>query len=170
MSGVCSTQRQLQRLDGIVPAIRVAGKIGLADAGHDMLDAPPIGGDRRHGQKQQVSPRHEGIGQAVRLHGDFGLSRQRCLAEFSDDPGIDDMIRAELRRPVRELGAQRAENRRADVQFHPVALAIVEADRLDAREAVKRPGQAGRRILPARKQHQSLAIRRRHAAPFSRIT
>ena len=35
------------------------------------------------------------------------------------------------------------------VQFDAVALAVVEADGLDVRVALERPGEAGRRILPA---------------------
>ena len=35
-----------------------------------------------------------------------------------------------------------------------MALAVIEADRLDRGEAGERPGEAGRRILPAGKQHQ----------------
>ena len=35
-----------------------------------------------------------------------------------------------------------------------MALVVVEADGLDAREALERPGQADRRILPAGEQHQ----------------
>ena len=35
-----------------------------------------------------------------------------------------------------------------------MALAIVEADGLDLRKALKRPGEADGRILPAGKQHK----------------
>ena len=37
-----------------------------------------------------------------------------------------------------------------------MALAVVEADRLDRVEALQRPGQAGGRILPAGKQDEGL--------------
>ena len=45
------------------------------------------------------------------------------------------------------------------LKLHRVALAIVEAHRLDARETVQRPGQAGGRILPARKQEERGPLR-----------
>ncbi len=38
---------------------------------------------------------------------------------------------------------------RASAELDPMLLAVVEADRLDVGEAVERPGEAHRRILPA---------------------
>ena len=42
----------------------------------------------------------------------------------------------------------------AAFELDGVALAVVEAERFDPRKALQRPGQAGRGILPAGKQHQ----------------
>ena len=42
----------------------------------------------------------------------------------------------------------------AAVELDGVALAVVEAQRLHAREAAERPGEAGGGILAAGKQHQ----------------
>ena len=49
-------------------------------------------------------------------------------------------------------GARRT--RGARVQFDAVALAVVEADGLDALEALERPGQADGGILPAGEQDE----------------
>jgi len=39
-------------------------------------------------------------------------------------------------------------------EFDGVPLAIVESDRLDARETLERPGEANRRVLPTRKENK----------------
>lgn len=36
-------QGDLKRFDGVVPAIGIAGEVGLADAGDDVLESAPIG-------------------------------------------------------------------------------------------------------------------------------
>ncbi len=41
------------------------------------------------------------------------------------------------------------------VEFDPMPLAIIETDRLDVVEALKRPGETRGRILPSRKKHKS---------------
>ena len=47
-----------------------------------------------------------------------------------------------------------------------MALAVVEAERFDAREAVERPGETGGGILAAGKQHQcGLRLKMRHSWP-----
>jgi hypothetical protein len=39
-------------------------------------------------------------------------------------------------------------------EFDGVPLAVVESDRLDARETLQSPGEANRRVLPARKENK----------------
>jgi hypothetical protein len=41
----------------------------------------------------------------------------------------------------------------AALEFDDVALAVVETQRLDPRETVQRPGEAGRGVLSSGKQH-----------------
>src|SRR5439155_12348032 len=48
------------------------------------------------------------------------------------------------------------EDDRATVELDRVALAVAEADGLDAREIRERPREAGGRILAAGEEHQSL--------------
>ena len=43
-------------------------------------------------------------------------------------------------------------------ELDSMALAVVEADGLDAREGVERVGEADGRILPAREQHQRAGL------------
>ncbi|MNE92592.1 hypothetical protein D3C80_1903360 [compost metagenome] len=54
----------LQGLDRVVAAVRITGIVRLAYAGDHVLEASAIGDGGREGQKEQVSARHKGIGQA----------------------------------------------------------------------------------------------------------
>ena len=60
------------------------------------------------------------------------------------------MIDAELPVPVGEFRAQSFENRGSALELDPVALAVIEADRLDRGKTAQRPGEAGCRILAPR--------------------
>src|SRR6202041_3275242 len=50
----------LQRLDGLVTAIRIAGIIGLAHTADDVPDPAPVGQRRSERQKHQIAAWHEG--------------------------------------------------------------------------------------------------------------
>jgi len=72
------------------------------------------------------------------------------------------VIRPEPASPGRIEGGQALPQGRAPVEFDPVALAVIEAERLYMREAIERPGEAGRRILAAGEQHQRTGLTARH--------
>ena len=67
---------------------------------------------------------------------------------------IDDVVVAELAAPVGEFAPQALDHCGAALELDPVALAVIEPDRLDRGKARQRPGEAGRRILPAGEQHE----------------
>ena len=124
----------------------------------------PVGQRRGEGQEDQVAAGHERVGQALRVHLDRDVAGQR---------GVGNRARARRGRahgpaqPAAHSGliaaSARAERARC-IEFDAMALAIVEADRLDVLETLQRPGQAGGGILPAGKQHQGHEIPPAHSA------
>jgi hypothetical protein len=151
-------ERDLQRLERVVAAIGITREIRLAHAGNEMLGAAPIGDDRRKIEKDEIAARHEGRRQAFVIHGDSHFLRQRALAERPQHAEVDHVIGAEPVRPNRLQRPKCGPQRRGAIELDRVALAIAEADRLDARETVERPGETCRRILTAGKQDQRLSI------------
>ena len=109
ISGVCTTnsavhakgQRDLHRLDGVVAAIRIAGIVGFAHAGDEMLRPAPIGERRGKGEKDEVAARHERGRQAAIRHCDRDIAGQRSLRNLPERREVDHMIVAEARRPLR---------------------------------------------------------------------
>ena len=59
-------ERARGRFDRRLAAIRIAGIIGLAHAADERRNTAAIGERRGEGEKEDVSARHEGVGQAVR--------------------------------------------------------------------------------------------------------
>jgi hypothetical protein len=57
------------------------------------------------------------------------------------------MIVRHPRGPARELRSHAREDRLARVELDAMALAVIEADGLDALVALERPGEAGSRVL-----------------------
>jgi hypothetical protein len=67
------------------------------------------------------------------------------------------MIVTEALRPARESRPDARQDGFPRVELDAVALAVVEADRLDARIALERPGKAGRGILSSGEEDQRSA-------------
>ena len=61
-------ERDIQRLDGVVAAVGIAGEIRLAHPADNVGDAPPVSQRGCEGQEHQIAARHEGIGQAPLAH------------------------------------------------------------------------------------------------------
>ena len=161
-------QGHLQRLQRVIPAIRVARIIRLAHAAHEMAQAPSIGNCRGRREEQDVAPRNKCRGQPVAPHLDGDIRRQRRLAHLPDDRKIQHVVRAQPRTPIRKGAPQARHERFAHLQLHGMPLPVRKTNGLDSLETRKRPRQAGRGILPARKQNQGLSRRglsrmRRHA-------
>ena len=67
---------------------------------------------------------------------------------------VQHMVRAELFGPFGLQPGQSVAQNSALVEFDAVALAVIEAERLDALVTLQSPGQACGGILPAGKQNQ----------------
>ena len=148
----------LQRLDRVVATVGIARIVGLAHARHQPPEAAAIGERGGEGEKHQIAARDERIRQAVGARCDGDVARHRAVGDSASAARSRTWSSPSLRRPMRERRCDRRAQFGADFQLNSVALAIVEADRLDPVEAVERPGQTRRRILAAGKQHQRVLL------------
>src|SRR5947207_14984623 len=122
--------------------------ISLAHSADVLLEAAPVADRRSEGEKQQVAPRDKSVRQAGLLEADRGIAGQRRVADLPEHAEIDQVILAKPLAPFREFAAQAFGDADAALHLDPMALAVIEADRLDPGESGEGPGQAGRRILP----------------------
>ena len=99
--GHAEVERGLQRLDGLVAAIRIAGVIGLAHAADDVTDAAPVGQRRGEGEKHQIAAGHERVGQAIRAHRDRDIAGQRGIGNFGQRWYLQRMALAKPLSPLR---------------------------------------------------------------------
>src|SRR5207237_5732041 len=113
--------------------------VGLAHAAHQRLDAAPIRERSRGGEEKQVAAGHEGGGQAARARRDLGVAGERAVAELAQELELHDGVGAQLRRPVWKRALERIQSFDAAGELDRMALAVIEADRLDARVEAERP-------------------------------
>ncbi|MGB8852302.1 MAG: hypothetical protein WCC69_01900, partial [Pirellulales bacterium] len=73
-------QRLLQRLEGVLSAVRIAAVIGLGGADDQMFNTPGISVGGGEGEENQIPPRHEGVGQAG-LGVQIGGHRHRVIGQ-----------------------------------------------------------------------------------------
>ena len=145
---------RLHGVQGVAPAVRIAGEVGLAHAADQRASGPAGRPAPRHrpgtpgcgpGTKVEGRPL---VGDLDGPLGGQGRSRRsrrsRCMSSTWSSPS-----RA---RPVREpLARSRARTTCARLQLDGVALAIVEAHRLDAARSAPAP-RPGRRWSPGRRR------------------
>src|SRR5476651_2621904 len=172
-------ERHLQGLHRVVAAVGITGEIGLAHAADQHRQAAPVGHRGRHRHEQQVATGDEGVRQAVGLGLDGDIVRHRRLRNARNQRQVDHVVFAETFGPQRRLGAQLGQQRRAHRQLDGMALAVIEADGLDARVTRQRPRQTGGGILSTAEQdqrgisskHRSLSkMRRRGGGPHNIIS
>ena len=72
-------QGNLHRFDRIVAAIRIAGEIGFAHAGYEMMDVAPVGDRAGESKERQITSRDEGCRQARFVDLDLGLAGERRI-------------------------------------------------------------------------------------------
>ena len=94
-------ERDLHRLDGVVAAVGIAGEIGLAHAGDQVLGAAAIGERAGEGEERQIAAGHEGGRQAVLRHLDGDVAGERGLRDRGERVELDHVVVAEPRRPFR---------------------------------------------------------------------
>ena len=68
---------------------------------------------------------------------------------------IEQMVLAQLGRPLRKLAADFAQHLEARFEFNTVALTVIEGDGLDALIRLERMRETGRGILTTGKQNES---------------
>ncbi|ABA49515.1 hypothetical protein BURPS1710b_0356 [Burkholderia pseudomallei 1710b] len=151
-------ERDLQRLHRVVAAVRIAGEIGLAHAADERAQPAPISDRRGDRHEQQVAARHERVRQAVRRRLDLDRARHRGIADRAEHRQIDQVIVAQLVRPLRKTPLQRIAHALATFELDAVALAVIEAERLDGLIALERPGHTCGRILAAGKQYERAVL------------
>ncbi len=125
-------ERKLHRLDRVVAAIRIAGEIGLAHAGHDIFDATPISDGAGERQKYEIAARHKGRWQAGLRNLDRDVTREGRVRDSGKRIEPDEVIFAKASTPWRRYGWQFLTDPRAHGELDSMTLAVVKPDRLDA--------------------------------------
>ena len=118
-----------------------------------MADAAAPGDGGGKSEKKQISARYEGVGQAIFFHLKSDMSRQRGLADLAQHAEIDEMVLAQLPRPLWEAALYLGQNHQPLIEFDAVALPVVESHRLDMLIALERPGKTGGGILSTGKHN-----------------
>jgi hypothetical protein len=121
-------ERDLQRLDGVVAAIGIAGEVGFAHPADEMADAAPPGDGGGEGEEQQIAAGHEGVGQPVFLHRKGDVTRERGVADAAQHAEVDDVILAQPRGPLRLATAHLLLHHKSLIQLNSMPLPIVESD------------------------------------------
>ena len=152
-------ERHLKALDRIVAAIRVPGKVCFAHAADDAPNVQPVRKRGRHRQEQEVAPGNEGRRQARCGDLDPALGGQGRVHQARQKIQPHHAVRGERALPIRN-GRQTLPDPGPALEFHRIALAVVEPDGIDILVAIQRPGQAGRGILTSRKEYQRSVGRR----------
>ena len=115
-----------------VAAIGIAGIIRLAHAADQRGEPAPIAERGGVSEEHEIAPRHEGDGQARRQHDDLGIRGQRGVADGAEARDVEHMVRPEPRRPSGAASRDLRAHTLAAFELDAVALAVVEADGLDA--------------------------------------
>src|ERR1700733_13394258 len=107
-------------------------------------------------KKEDIPPGHKSGWQAMRRQRALILlstGNQSTATDGSQQFEREDMIGAHDPGPIGKRRAHLREDAGTRCELDRMALAVIKAHRLDARETLKCPGEADRRVLSARKQH-----------------
>jgi hypothetical protein len=94
-----------------------------------MLGTAAVSNSSCEGQKDEITAGHECVRQTVVAHRDTDISGQRRVAYFAEQTHIEQVIVAKAPRPFRRQTPKGLAQRSAHVEFDPVALTIIEANR-----------------------------------------
>jgi hypothetical protein len=114
-----------------------------------MAGTAPISQRPCKAEKNQIAPGNERRWQTGLGNRNGRVAGERSLRNRSERIELDQMIVAQTGFPGRVLSRHALTQPRPHTELYGVSLAIVEADRLDTRETLERPGNANRRILAA---------------------
>ena len=133
--------RDLEGFQRIVATIWVSPFRHAAD---EVPDAAAITNSGGGGEEKEVAAGHEGIGQAVLRHLDFGLLGQRSGADVRErSDHIETVIGAQACRPFRVQLSDSGQDVEPAIHLNGVPLPIVKADGLDMLELIKSPCETG---------------------------
>src|SRR5262245_24618105 len=119
-----------------------------------MLGTATVGNRARKGEENQVAAGHEGRRQAALGDLNGHIARERRFRNPTERVDFDHMVLAEPRCPIRAQVRHTLAHARPYLKLDRIALAIGEADRLDADESLECPGKADRRIQTAGKKDE----------------
>lgn len=136
----------------------VARKVSFTNPSYQHLQIAPISHSCGESQEQKVAPRHEGVGQAVLLHFESGVARERGVADFAQHGQVQQMVLAEFLGSVRKSGADFLQYDKACIEFHPVALAVVKGDGLDPLVLGECQGEASGGVLATGKKNKGRGV------------
>jgi hypothetical protein len=100
-------------------------------------------------KKMRLRPGTKVVGKPV-----SAIASQCALRNRSKRIELDYVIVAQTRFPGNVQGRHALADACPYCEFDGVPLAVVETNRLDARETLQRPGKANRRVLPAREENK----------------
>ena len=143
--------RDLQGLDRIIPAIRIARVIGFAHPTYDVPCIPLESNRSSYGQEQQISAWDEGVWEPGASEFNLSYASQRGVADLAQYAEVDHVIFAESVDPLGKGLLERREKYSSYFKFDGMGLAIVESDCFYMLKALQRPSEARCRVLASGK-------------------
>src|SRR3984893_10910820 len=147
-------QDDLERLDGVVAAIRIPGIIGLAHSSDEVAQPSTVSQGGSKGQKYQVAARNKRVRQATLPNFDGYLACQRGVGNLPKGSEIDRVLIAQTLAPGAVEFCHGGPNLIATGKFDPVPLTVVEPDGFDPFEPIKRPSETRRGVLATGEQDE----------------
>ena len=147
-----------ERVQGLTPAVGIAGIVRLAHAAHQRLKTPAVGQGGGVDEEGEVAAGNEGGRQAAVIDLDGPLVGQGGFADPPKAAQVQAMIGSEPFTPGWAMLEEPASKHPARGQFRGMALAVVEADGLDARIALQGPGETHRQVLSSGEQHKGRGL------------
>src|SRR5690242_20535996 len=117
-------QCRLQRLQGVVSAIGVAGIVGFAHLADKVPRRAAVTESGGEGKEQQIAAGDKSVRQAALLEGDRDVAGQRRIADLPEYAQINEVVLAELAAPIGKFTAQPLDKAGAAVELDAMALAV----------------------------------------------
>ena len=145
-------ERKLHGFDRVVAAIRIPGIVGLAHARHEMLDSTAVGESAGQREEHEIAPGHERSGKSALAHCDRDVAGEGAFREGRERGDLDHVILTQTSCPWRAHRADAHAHAPADVELHPMTLAVIETDGLYPLESMECPDRPSNPALRKRAQ------------------
>jgi len=119
----------LERLEGVVPAVGITRKVGLAHAAYQRADTSSICNGSGQREEQEISTGNKGIRQSLCVESDFYILREGCFAYSPKSVNGHRVIITQSRIPLRKLRSNAIQYSLSALEFDNMTLAIFESDR-----------------------------------------